>query len=149
MLTHDRPDRHEDSLYSNPVADRTGPGGRREMVGYSGGEVPQEGSTALGFDLSGQYSEDDGKVVAKRVESGGGVRCYVLSSTTGTDAGRLMNPYGLYFDENDISRFHAQKGRARYEFRRVSEDAFEDYLRFLRTRIESHLRSAERRVLDA
>jgi hypothetical protein len=149
MITHDRPDRHEDAVYSNPLAGRRGPGGRRELVAYSGGEVPTAESVSLGFDINGQFSDDPNRVVAKRVQSSERVRCYVLTGTTGTDAGRLLNPYGLYFDENDISRFHAQKGRARYEFRRVSEPAFEDYMRFLRTRIESHLRSAERSVLDA
>lgn len=152
IVGNDRPDQYQNALHaaSPRVRARSATPDHRVPRTYSGGEMPMEESTSIGFDTHGNFTEDESSQVAKRlVVDGGDDRCYVLISTVGYDVGRLLNPYALYFRKEDVGMGHSKTGRSRYEFRQVSAAAFEDYMCFLRTRLETHLRNAERQVLDA
>jgi hypothetical protein len=144
----DRPDRLETGVYRMPPReDAARP--RRAPVTFSGGDVPSDTEVVVGFDLKGLPTDDADSFAAKRVEAERGTRHYVKFSTSGSDIGRMLNPFGLYFSQNVLRHDEAKTGRPRYEFKRVPEPAFREYVRFLQTRVESHLRNAERMVLDA
>lgn len=148
MSDHDRPDDLASAIYVAPRPDRPRPG-RRTPIGYSGAVPPPAAAKAILFDDRGGCTESEEDAVAMRAETGRGVSYHVKFSTGGPDIGHMYNPVGLYFRPAEAKRYQAKTGRARYEFRRVPERAFGDYLQFLRSRTESFLRNAERQVLDA
>jgi hypothetical protein len=116
---------------------------------YSGGEVPREDEIIIGFDASGSYTDQPDDVCCKRVQTDRSIRYYIKFCTMGTETGRMLNPVGMYFRKDQVSSSDPRTGRLRYEFRGVGEGPFRDYLKFLSTKNESYLRSAERQVLDA
>jgi hypothetical protein len=63
--------------------------------------------------------------------------------------GDVSDPWGLFSDSTQNSRIASHKGVPQYEFRRVSERAFMNYLRYLVTRNGSLLRICERDIKDA
>lgn len=147
MTTHERPDNWENSIH-RAVRPLRGRRGREGVTQYVSGEMPADGRVEIHFDARGDYSPSSVGCVAKRVQTERTDGFYVLFGTAGPDQGRMLNPMGLYFDPADLHREDVRRGRARYEFKKVSESAFKDYLRFLQTRTEAFLRNAERQVLD-
>lgn len=143
-----RPDDWASAIYRAPEKEKVGVP-KRAPVTYSGQAIPAEGVKTLGFDARGLHTEVAEDMVAKRVETDRSVRYFAKFSTAGSDIGHLFNPVGLYFRPAEVKRDQAKTGRARYEFRQLPETAFHEYMKFLQTRVESFLRSAERQVLDA
>ena len=82
------------------------------------------------------------KCVAKRVSYSSGMhpRFFIKRLTRGHP--RFFNPVD---DEiYQLDSIHTDKGRARWEFSAVSEEAYDLYIQFLRTQNTQLLRNAER-----
>jgi hypothetical protein len=144
MTDHERPDDYTLSIHTSkrPVSTRT----RRRP---SDGLVEPAPVDTIFYGINGQPTLATDEVIAKITMVSEVHRFYLLFSTSGHDIGHMVNPYGIYFNKNDLKREQAKTGRDRYEFREVSEDTFNKYIDFLITRNESFLRVAERMVLDA
>jgi hypothetical protein len=143
-----RDDLDDKGVY-NPPPRTKGPARSRLPRTYEGGPLLPDNEIAISFDRDGNYTDNLDLAYCKRVQTEQRVRHYVKFSTGGHDVGHMMNPVGLYFRPDRVAVSEAKTGRARYVFKAVSEAAFRDYLRFLTTKNETFLRSAERRVLDA
>lgn len=88
---------------------------------------------------------DAPEALAKRtVSESNQIRYWIKRGMVGAETGFLFNPQSPLFDELTVNRFHAALGRGKYEFREVTQEAYELYLRFLRTGNTRDLRHAER-----
>jgi hypothetical protein len=113
----------------------------------------QEDLTWGGINTETWY-KDSGKIVPKDTEGAfakkvvdekNNVGSYFIKvGTTGPAVGRLLNPWGVNYREGDDVKYESQMGRHRYEFERVSKEVFEAYIKFLKTRNERYLLTAER-----
>lgn len=143
-----REDLNDNGIYNpGPLKKKGLP--RNSLRTYSGDVIPYEDEVIIGFDTSGDYTDQPDDVCCKRVQTERSIRYYIKFCTMGTETGRMMNPVGMYFRKDQIATADPRTGRHRYEFRLVAEGAFRDYLKFLSTKNESYLRNAERQVLDA
>jgi hypothetical protein len=109
--------------------------------------VTEEGVSQEGYTLRGEPMEvDDPLCVAKRTADGfsGVARYWVKRATAGPCAGALFNPHSPDYVPESLHRKWAHSGRDNWEWSKVSADAFEAYLRFLRTGNGVHYRHAER-----
>lgn len=100
-------------------------------------------------DTKGLGTSDLNRAVAKRVLDREGIHHYIKFSTMGFDRGHMLNPYGMYFKQHELSAAESKIGKRKYEYRLVPSEAFQEYVEFLKTRNEAYLRNAERRILDA
>jgi hypothetical protein len=90
-------------------------------------------------------SGTEGAFAKKVVDEKNNVESYFIKvGTTGPAVGRLLNPWGVNYREGDDVKYESQMGRYRYEFERVSKEVFEAYIKFLKTRNERYLLTAER-----
>jgi hypothetical protein len=88
-------------------------------------------------------------VYAKKIEyENGSQEFFVKFATTGPGVGQILNPWGKYYVEGDELKYENQYGRFRYEYRKVTEDSFNKYLQFLRTRNEKYILQAQRETLN-
>jgi hypothetical protein len=71
-------------------------------------------------------------------------RHWVKRATAGADAGNLFNPHSPDFNPDAVNRVHHAMGRGQYEFRPVTSECFDLYMRFLTTGNVNSLRYAER-----
>lgn len=113
-------------------------------------ELPpnQQGDTVC-YDTQGLVAADDINCAAKFVKDRfGRVRHFVKWCLEGPDKGHLLNPYSIYYRDGDDRREAARRGQRRYEFKPVTESAFNHYLRFLKTRTYVFCQAAEREILD-
>lgn len=62
--------------------------------------------------------------------------------------GEVSDPWGLYSEQGN-ARFARHRGRDEWSFRRVTEETFMYYAKYLATRNKAHLRQCERSILDA
>lgn len=69
---------------------------------------------------------------------------FVKFGTKGAEGGRMYNHMSPTFDSVRANRIYNSTGNPHYKFRRVSKEAFDAYLVFLRTNNPSRLRQAER-----
>lgn len=94
-----------------------------------------------------EVPEDGDEVFAKSTQNKREQRYWIKRATTGPDAGHLLNPWGIHYQQGiDNKRVSSFMGKRRYEYSSVTADAFEMYLNFLETRNELYFRQAEREV---
>lgn len=123
--------------------------GQRKPPMFVSGQLPaeQQGET-LGFNLSGEWTSNTNRMVCKRVSADEREAFFVKFAVEGPDRGHMLNPYSIYFREGDDVRIEARRGSMRYEFKRVTKEAFELYLKFLKTKTTSYRTAAERLALN-
>lgn len=91
-----------------------------------------------------QHTQDTDEVFAKKVWNGRYFHFYVRHATSGPEAPHLMNPYGVHYVEGDHKHMHNHTGKRKYEYRKVSETAFNLYKLFLETGKQMYYRQADR-----
>jgi hypothetical protein len=70
---------------------------------------------------------------------------WIRAAVTGPDVPHLLNPWGMNFTPDvDDKIFDSQLGKRKYEFRKVTKEAFDMYITFLQKGRELYLRQAER-----
>jgi hypothetical protein len=96
------------------------------------------------YDSEGSLTDKDNIAVAKKSENEAtGVAQYFIRFTpSGMNAGDPYDPQKQHQEET--KRFDATKGGDKFPFRRVTEESFNHYIRFLRTGNPVHLRLAAR-----
>lgn len=110
---------------------------------------PEQQGEAVCFDLSGQWTNDEKKCAAKRVaDKSRQARFFIKWCLDGPDKGHPLNPYSIYFKEGDENRMDPRRGRQRYEFKVVTENVFNLYISFLKTKMASYCQAAEREILN-
>lgn len=108
---------------------------------------PNTGVSTVAYGTSGAEVESTSAgALAKATTDNetGNARYWLKYATGGPDAGHLYNPQSPTFNAGQARRFRPESGRAQYEFRRVTKESFDLYLRFLRTGNLANLRQAER-----
>lgn len=129
---------------------------RSKKIGFKSGPVqyvsrelpPEEKGEAICFDIAGQWTDDEDKCAAKRVTSKRGPRYFIKWCLDGPDKGHPLNPYSVYFKEGDEKRMDPRRGGKRYEFKVVTENIFNMYLGFLKTKMAFYCQAVEREVLN-
>lgn len=102
------------------------------------------------FKERGVLTNDTESSYAMRREYPSGAREYFVKfATAGAGVGRMLNPWGTYYQVGDDTKYESQMGRKRYEFRSVPEHVFDTYLQFLQTQSERYILVAEREVNNA
>lgn len=92
-----------------------------------------------------EVEADSDSVYAKSTTDRRGARYWIRQATSGPDAGHLLNPWGINFQQGvDDRRINAFMGKRRYEYMQVSQEVFDIYLNFLETKNELYYRQAER-----
>lgn len=99
------------------------------------------------YNRAGQMAESDGPDTFAKTVSGILEQFYVKKSNERNTASRLLNPNAPFFQETTEGRNSLRMGKPLYEYRKVSRECFDLYLKFLSTGNASYLRSAER-ILD-
>lgn len=89
-----------------------------------------------GRDGSEVFSEND--AAAKMIHG----RCYVRYSVAGADQGGMYDP--AEYPDATLSEENRVMGHARYPFKKVEKDSFDQYVKYLETKNKSFLRNAER-----
>jgi len=108
--------------------------------------------SAKGYKMGGGEENPDSpdclaKEVKDEVLDGGDAASptyWLKTGTVGAECGKLFDPNGVLHQPGSESKAAARLGKNRYEFKRVSREKFETYLRFLKTGNPLHLRFAER-----
>ena len=101
------------------------------------------------YTMGATHTEDENGAMAKKVVySNGKTEFFVKFATAGAGVGRMLNPWGVYYNVGDEHKYEKTMGRKRYEFRKVSEVVFNNYLKFLETRNERHILNAERESVN-
>jgi len=97
-----------------------------------------------GYNKDGELisSEDEDKIFAKSQANS----FFVKKGKVGADASHLLNPNSMWFNEGDEKAFDKRSGRKAFEFAKVTENCFNLYVKFLKTKNPAHLRNAEREI---
>jgi hypothetical protein len=93
--------------------------------------------------------DTNGSYAMRKLFGNGHVEFFVKFATAGPDVGHMLNPWGLYFQPGDEVRYEKTMGRKRYEFKKVTDQVFDLYIQFLKTRNERQLRHAEKESINA
>ena len=107
--------------------------------------MPENQVTSVGYgDNLTEVDPDSEACLAKRVTDHvtGTTRYFAKEARVGPDSGRLWNSSSPNYDPR--LRAPAYRGCKAYEFRSVSKEAFDYFLRFLETHNPSHVHHAER-----
>lgn len=73
---------------------------------------------------------------------------YLMFATAGPAIGHILNINSMSYRPGDETKFEAGRGRKLYEFRKVSKEMFDLYLKFLQTSNEKYILQAERLVIN-
>ena len=73
---------------------------------------------------------------------------FIRCSTESSSRNNFYNPYGQN-KADALTKFNASKGKRLFEFRKVKEEVFDFYTKFLRTKNETYLTQAQRLNKDA
>ena len=99
------------------------------------------------YGIGGRIVDEGLGAFARKIEKKTGPKqYYVKFATVGSNVGRMLNPWGLYYTPGDEVRYEKQHGRQKYEFQRVNEEVFNTYIKFLTTRSERYILQAEREI---
>ena len=71
---------------------------------------------------------------------------FVRVGTLGINNGKLLNPWGIYYNKGDEMRFNSMLGKRLFEFIKVNKDAYDLYVKFLQTKSEGYLNQAQRSI---
>jgi hypothetical protein len=102
------------------------------------------------FGLNGAALQKDCDAsLAKKVE-GKRTQYFCKFNTVGPEAGHLVNPWSMYMDEAVVFKntTNARTGKFIQEYREVTEEVFNLYVRYLSSRSDVHYRQAERMALE-
>jgi hypothetical protein len=137
----------DDAVFRQPP--RQTPDKAKRKPSFVNGALPkdQEG-VSFCINIKGDHTDNEGVAACKRVTNGSVVTHFVKFAVDGPDRGHMLNPYSIYFREGDDTRIEARRGSMRYEFKRVTEQAFNLYVKFLSTKIGAYRLDAERMVLN-
>jgi hypothetical protein len=102
----------------------------------------------IAFNIKGEITSDAEKAACKWVVKSTSTNWFAKFATEGPDRGHLLNPFSIYYREGDDTRIEARRGSMRYEYKNVSEQAFNLYLKFLQTKIGAYRIDAERLVVN-
>ncbi len=69
-----------------------------------------------------------------------------LKNSKGADAGFMVNPQSIYYNEAILTSLDKQRDKAMIELREVEQETFDYYFKFLETGNVTYLRHAERSV---
>ncbi len=89
-------------------------------------------------------SKTDPACLAYMVENDGEAKYYAKVAQFGPYVGTLQNPNATFARPEDSREYDNNRGKARYEYKRVPEDVFSFYVRFLKTANEANWREASR-----
>lgn len=103
---------------------------------------------AVYFDIKGEITQNQIGCAAKKIIGKKSTTHFIKWCMAGPDKGHPLNPYSIYFRNGDDVRVEPRRGQLRYEFIKVSESAFVNYLTFLKSRIYIFCLNSEREVLN-
>lgn len=121
---------------------------RPTKPGFRVATPPKDEGETFCYDIQGRWTDDEEKCAAKRVQGRHGVTLFAKWCMEGPDKGHLLNPNSIYFREGDDVRLESRRGQRRYEFRKVSQTAFDNYISFLQTKTFRFCQAAEREILN-
>lgn len=112
-----------------------------------GNPLSSIGPMETGYGLLGKEVDASSvQCVAKKVEGQFSTTYFIKKANSGADAGRMYS----HHSENHMPGQNPLKptadGRSRYEFRKVTQNAFDYYLAYLRSDNPAFLRIAERDI---
>lgn len=119
------------------------------QVYISQGELPPDTARST------LYLDKDGKAIS--TEAGAAAQCiteegrsshYVAVAAAGSNRGSVYNPVSVYAKTDDLGGQEAVSGRKNYEFKRVTEAVFTQYVDFLQSKVPSLYREVERAVFN-
>jgi len=67
----------------------------------------------------------------------------VARLNSGVESGFFVNPQSLYFNDELLNKFDDDRGTECISLVKVPKDAFDNYLKFLQTKKNTYLRSAQ------
>ncbi len=108
----------------------------------STGQLPKSTTATTLFDCNGNITKDPAKGFCKVVND----EHYIKYGTYGASKNSLLNPYSMYYKTDDENRAQPQRGSMLFEYTRVSEECFNNYMAFLQTKINSYFVNAERLI---
>lgn len=95
------------------------------------------------YDADGNITEKESpSSVAKMYVRYDELRRYYIKAGR---AGQLINTVAADFNRGDSVA--VKDGRVKYEYKETSEEVFENYLKFLKTKLEVYLKQAQRATL--
>jgi hypothetical protein len=107
--------------------------------------VSSEGAVSICYGENATELPDGKGVFAKKITySSGRSEHFILFATIGANINKMINPWGLYYNSGDEVKYEKQMGRNKYEYRKVSEEVFQTYIKFLETRAQRYILTAER-----
>jgi hypothetical protein len=101
--------------------------------------------------IGGKYFSADGaQVLAKTMNNQKGCKYFCKFNTTGVEAGHLVNPWSMYADEavTPINKMNNKTGKFEQEYKEVSKEVFDLYVRYMSSQSDVHYRQAERGALE-
>lgn len=145
-----RPDLLDNGVFRRTPADKATPAARTpQLLGEANLQEDLPQTTSYFVDTRGQATIHEADSVAKVDTTAGRDAYFVKFATGGVSRGTLCNPRGMYFEGRHLQTDERRSGRARYEFRQVNKEVFDDYMNYLVGHDATFLRRAERAVLDA
>lgn len=102
------------------------------------------------FGLNGTTWKEDCDASLAKKTSGKRTQYFCKFNTSGPEAGHLVNPWSMYMDEAVVFKntVNAHTGKLLQEYREVTEEVFNLYVRYLSSRSDIHYRQAERMALE-
>jgi hypothetical protein len=91
-------------------------------------------------------NDTNGSYAMKKEFAGGTTEYYLKYGTVSFVAGAILNPWGIHFNPGDEFKEEREMGRKMYEFKQVSKDSFESYIKFLKTKNVRHILNSERNI---
>ena len=101
------------------------------------------------YGIAGELKEDNANALAKEV-TGKSTRYYCKFNTSGVEAGHLFNPWSMYSDPavKQINTINKLTGKFAQEYKEISKEVFDMYLRYLDSQSDVYYRQAERMALE-
>jgi hypothetical protein len=100
------------------------------------------------YNEEGQSVHEDKTAYARKdLDSKGGEKYYVKYNTSGVDAPHLANPDSVFARGNLLTQYISSHGKPLLDYKKVSKEVFDLYVRFLQTKNRAYYRNAER-LLD-
>ena len=149
-MSYTETDRDMDTGIFRPEKPSTPAFSRRKPIILGEGSVtaPVAGSLVVNFDVNGRPTDNTDRIFARSTVSEGKSKFEIKAGTSGPNQNKFADPLGMYFTLDDLLINNRRGGKALYEFVRVSQTAFDDYIHYLQRRDAEFLRRSERSSLD-
>lgn len=69
---------------------------------------------------------------------------FIRFCTYGSNIGKMLNPWNMFYQNGDDTKFNTEKGCRLYEYKKVDKNTFDLYVDFLNTRNQRQVLAAER-----